>query len=420
MSNYPISILCIGDPHFQVSNIPEVDLFIKKTLELVKERRPNLIVILGDILHTHEKLHTIPFNKACDFVDALRAFSKTFVIVGNHDYINNKQHLTENHWMNCLKDWKNVVVVDKVIEHKIMYNNSAESAESFVFVPYVYPGRFIEALDTLNPSEHSISIETSSWRNARAIFAHQEFFGCKMGAIISSEGDKWPLDYPCVISGHIHARQILQPNIYYTGSAMQHAFGESKSNILALLHFSHGESTYEREEIDLKLPRKKIIYMDVEDIESYIIPTSSTSSSIVEEEKETQKGDEIKEECGEGDTTETISSDIKLKDQLKLTISGNYEEFKALKKTQKYKNIIASGAKIVFKPKKISKTTSSAGDEQEGVKEHTDTDTDIGGKRDFNTILSDIVTKEGDQYLYQVFELVVNGKDIDPEEVLMI
>ena len=58
-----------------------------------------------------------------------------------------------------------------------------------------------------------------------------------MGAIISVEGDKWSLKFPNVISGHIHERQIPQKNIYYPGSAMQHAFGESKKNIIAHLNF---------------------------------------------------------------------------------------------------------------------------------------------------------------------------------------
>ena len=69
------------------------------------------------------------------------------------------------------------------------------------------------------------------------IFSHQEFSGCKMGAIISIEGDKWSLDYPHIVSGHIHSRQIPQKNIYYPGAAMQHAFGESEKNIIAFLKY---------------------------------------------------------------------------------------------------------------------------------------------------------------------------------------
>ena len=55
-----------------------------------------------------------------------------------------------------------------------------------------------------------------------------------MGAIVSEIGDKWNLKNPNIISGHIHSNQKIQDNIYYTGSAMQNAFGESEKNIMNL------------------------------------------------------------------------------------------------------------------------------------------------------------------------------------------
>ena len=100
--------------------------------------------------------------------------------------------------------------------------------EKFIFVPYVPPGRFEEALRTLK----------DDWISASCIFAHQEFAGCKMGAIVSIEGDKWDIKNPIVISGHIHSKQQPQKNIYYSGSAMQHAFGESAKNIIAFFSFT--------------------------------------------------------------------------------------------------------------------------------------------------------------------------------------
>ena len=135
-----------------------------------------------------------------------------------------------------------------------------------------------------------------------------------MGAIISVEGDKWPLTNPHVISGHIHSRQIPQSNIYYTGSAMQHAFGESEKNIIACLTFD-GKENYEKDEVNLALPRKKIVYMDVDDIDDYVV-------------SETE-------------------------DKIKVTVSGVYDQFKAFKKTKKYKKMIEKGVKITFKAKRL-------------------------------------------------------------------
>ena len=350
----PTTILFIGDPHFQISNIQEVDLFLEKIINLATKKNPDIIVIAGDILHTHERLHTLALNKAYDLIDNMRKITKTYVLVGNHDYINNQQFLTNNHWMNGLKEWNNTIIVDNVIKETI--NN-----ETFIFVPYVPPGRFEEALRTLK----------DDWISASCIFAHQEFAGCKMGAIVSIEGDKWDINNPIVISGHIHSKQQPQKNIYYSGSAMQHAFGESEKNIIAF--FSFTKDQYELEEIDLELPRKKIVYMNVEEIDTYNIPETE--------------------------------------DQIKVTLKGDYNEFKAVKKTKKYKNLVEKGVKVVFKPQKEKVIQNNT---EEKVESNNTTDTS------FNKILSNIINEQKNPYLLQSYELIINGKEMKIEDVLFL
>ena len=288
-----VKILTIGDPHFKIDNILEIEIFVDRLEELAEKEQPDIIICLGDLLHTHERLHTTPLNKAYDFVNRLRKIALTYVIVGNHDYIQNQQFLTENHWMNAMKEWENVIIVDKVC-------TLSKNEINFLLCPYVPNGRFEEALNTLD-------MDWKTWPTC--IFAHQEFFGCKMGAIISSDGDKWDLSYPLVVSGHIHSKQSPQANIYYTGSALQHAFGESEVNIIPIFTFKNNKYTVD--EINLNLPRKKIIYVDIENVDKFV--SNDTSDSV------------------------------------KLTLSGNYDEFKAFKKTQKYKDIVSNGTKIVFK-----------------------------------------------------------------------
>jgi DNA repair exonuclease SbcCD nuclease subunit len=348
-----VTVLCIGDPHIQVSNILETDLLIKNLINLAKEKQPDLIIVLGDVLHTHERLHTIALNKAYEMIDKLRLISKTYVLVGNHDMINNQVFLNENHWLSGMKEWSNTVIVDKVLFETI-------KQEKFVFIPYVPNGRFQEALNTID----------DEWKDASCIFAHQEFAGCKMGAIISVEGDKWPISYPHIVSGHIHSRQIPQENIYYTGSAMQHAFGESEKNIIAFLTFK--DAKYDREEIDLQLPRKKIVYMDVEDLDTYNVPESE--------------------------------------DTLKVTVSGNYDQFKALKKTKKYKNLLDKGVKVIFKPKKLKKEEENKNDDENTT----------SGVSNFQTILGSIVNNQKDPYLVKAYELIINGKNIKIDDVMFL
>lgn len=354
----PSTVLFVGDPHIQVTNIPEVDLFLGKLTDLAEEKKPDLIILAGDLLHTHERLHTLALNKAYEMVDRMRKIALTYVLVGNHDYIQNQQFLTENHWMNGMKEWNNTVVVDKVT-YKIIGD------EKFIFCPYVPPGRFEEALNTLQ----------DSWIDASCIFAHQEFAGCKMGAIVSVEGDKWPTNYPHVVSGHIHSRQIPQSNIYYTGSAMQNAFGESEKNIIAYLTFM--ENNYEREEINLHLPRKKIVYMDVEDVDNYEAPNTE--------------------------------------DTIKVTVSGNYDQFKALKKTKKYKNLVDQGVKVVFKPKKLQVMKKEVDKDGKDVVDEVKS-----SGTDFRSILSSIVNDQKDPYLVQAYELIVNGKEMCVDDVMFL
>ena len=354
------TVLCIGDPHFQVTNIPEVDLFITRLIEVMSENLPDICVVLGDLLHTHERLHTTALNKAYEFIDRLRKLVPTYVLVGNHDMLNNQVFLNDNHWMNGLKEWENVTIVDRVLSRVI-------NSEQFVFVPYVPPGRFIEALNTC----------VEDWKDCDCIFAHQEFAGCKMGAIVSIEGDKWPEDYPHVVSGHIHSRQIIQRNIYYTGASMQHAFGESEKNIIAYLTVKDKE--YERKEVDLELPRKKIVYMDVEDIDSYEPPNT--------------------------------------KDKLKVTLSGNYDQFKALKKTKKYKQLLETGIKVVFKPKKLKRTKKTV--DEDGKQIEVKDDMEHTGS-DFNTILNTIINEQKNPYLYKAYELVVNGKEMNLDDIMFL
>jgi DNA repair exonuclease SbcCD nuclease subunit len=345
----PVTILFIGDPHIQVSNLPDVEILMERLINLATERKPDLIIIAGDLLHTHERLHTLALNKACDMVNDMRLISKTYVLVGNHDYIQNQQFLTQNHWMTGLKEWKNTVIVDEVMSETIR-------GEKFIFVPYVPPGRFEEALDTFD----------GDWKDAACIFAHQEFSGCKMGAIVSVEGDKWPLSNPNVISGHIHSKQTPQPNIYYSGSAMQHAFGESEKNIIACLTFDGGE--YVNDEVDLHLPRKRIIYMDVEDIDDYTPPSTE--------------------------------------DKVKVTLTGSYEQFKALKRTKKYKSLIKSGTKVVFKPKKLVYKEIAPEEHKDGTS--------------FSSILNRLILNEKDPYLNQAYELVVNEKESGVGDILFL
>jgi DNA repair exonuclease SbcCD nuclease subunit len=370
MSENNISTIAIGDPHFQINNIAEVDTFIERINTLIQYEKPTFIVCLGDILHTHERLHTTPLNRAYKFIDTLRKVAPTFVLVGNHDMFNNQQYLAEDgHWLGGMREWKDVTIVDKPIMEQF-------GAHFFTFIPYVPNGQFKNALDTLK----------EDWKVSSTIFAHQEFYGCKMGAIQSTEGDTWLSNLPFVISGHIHTRQRPQSNIYYVGSSMQQAFGENEESTVTHITFTRTRGEHILRDISLNMPRKRIIYKDIDDIDTFEPPNNV--------------------------------------DKIKVTVSGTCEQFKSFKKTKKYKDMTESGVKIVFKPKKIiiEKSSDTNGvdcDTQEGEKDKSDTG-NITTEANFNRILFDMVNEQRNPYLIQAFELVINDKEIDSSSILFI
>ena len=299
------TIIIIGDPHFQMSNMGEVKIFIQKCIAHVKEQKENLyaIVVLGDVLHDHERVHSTALNVAVNFLNELAEISPTYVLVGNHDLINNSQFLTQNHWMNALKSNKNITVVDEVIEE--IWEDT-----TVVMCPYVPNGRFVEALDT-----------GGDWREADVIFAHQEIKGVKMGSIVSEHGDEWKIDWPFVITGHIHQNQTPQPNVYYPGSALQVAFGESERNIIAEVDLNK-LCREDIKEVDLGMQKKKILYADASDLKK------------------------VAKKIEPGGTYENH--------KLKVCVDGSKEEFKALKKTAAFKKLQKKGVKVVYKRKRAA------------------------------------------------------------------
>jgi len=309
--------IAVGDPHFRIDNLTEVELYIERLLEVVVRHNPDFVVILGDLLHCHERIHTTVLNKAYELINRLRMKCKTYVLVGNHDYINNTQFLSDRHWMNGMKYWDNVYIIDKPLKHG-----------DFTFCPYVAPKRFKEALTLMLNDE---------WKTSKVIFCHQEFKGCKMGSQISIEGDEWNDEDPFVISGHIHDKHQLKPNLLYSGSSMQHAYGESHDKTITLGNIT-AEGDVSISYIDLGLPYKKIIHMEMDKLQHFDPPTGN---------------------------------------HIRINVESTLEEFKLFKKSKQYKDLLKKGVKIVFKMK------------------HTDTHIDTPEQtEDFETILYSMIDTE--------------------------
>ena len=243
-----MKILCIGDLHIQSKN---VQLFRKFEIELFKYIDTNLhnidtIVLLGDILHTMDILKTMCLNTAIEFFKKLGNYNKPlYILVGNHDFIGPNEILSKNHWMKNIYINETTYIIDNIVIE-----------DDLMFLPYIPPGRFNMILENTNLS------------SIKYIFCHQEFKGAQFefAVIKSDKGDIWEEYKPTIISGHIHKKQWLQKNIYYTGTPYQTRFNEGEDKSIILLDTITGKM----EEIFLQLPKLLSISKHIDKVEELL------------------------------------------------------------------------------------------------------------------------------------------------------
>ena len=359
-------ILIVGDIHIKPNNLAYIDELLEKLLALIQERNIKTVVLLGDILHDFNRIETATLNKALDFFTRITSAleDQLYIIVGNHDYINNTQFLSREHWMNSFKHFKKIVIVDTVLR---------DTQHSFLFVPYVPPGRFIEALDQVE--------EDWSWREQRVIFAHQELYGCALvrdGSITSSAGDKWLPSYPLCISGHIHLNQRLATNLYYPGAALETNFGEAHYKfIVALLDVD----SLEVEEVDLGLSRRVLLRYTIEQLKEIAL-------------------------------VESIASRVTPLSLVKLIVQCSAEEFNSFKKTTNYKKLSNSNVKVVhftLKSEEQNEVSDMLGiSEYNTVESSFSVDDDVLEESNFIDILSHKAQEYGLENIFK--EIIIMGE----------
>ena len=250
--------LLIGDLHFQNSNADISRLFHNEILEIITERKPKFVIILGDLLHRHEKIDLFPFLRIQKLLyDIHLTGVELFILVGNHDRPNNKVFMTDEHPFNSFKLWDKTHIIDRTTcfeRNKI----------KFCCVPFVPDGRFMEAI-----SDVSEVVDV--------FFSHSEFSGCKINDLSGTKCDKWPLDYPLNISGHIHDFERVQENLIYIGTPFQQNFSETSNKGVYIL-----DQEFNLEKISLKtIPKKIYLTVDHKDLFDIKIPEGDVKIKVV-------------------------------------------------------------------------------------------------------------------------------------------
>lgn len=241
-----MAIICVGDLHIQKRNLNIFKEFREKFIAFIKTQHDiDTIVILGDVLHTMNIVNIQCLNVAVEFFKELDNLNmKIMIIVGNHDYIGPNEYLSKNHWMNVVSLFNphNITIVDNIVRHN-----------GNIYLPYVPEGRFAQTLENVDLT------------NVKYIFCHQEFLGSvyEFGNIVSENGEEWTRDSgTIIISGHIHKKQWINKNIYYTGTPYQTRFNESPDKTISLIR--NNKIT----EIDLDLPKMITVYTTMKDVDN--------------------------------------------------------------------------------------------------------------------------------------------------------
>lgn len=214
-----MKVLAVGDLHFKDSYLPRCEIMVKEITSHIERLRPDVVVCLGDTLNDFGRISLRCLSRVEKWFVSISAFAPVFILIGNHDRTNNRDFLTDDHPFVSLASVPQITVVSKPVRTVV-------DGLTLVMVPYVWPGRFAEALQTID-----IDPATS---DVAAYFAHQEMEGILQADI----GDPWEPSWPPLISGHIHAWSHYKPNVYYTGTPMQVSINESPERSISLFEIT--------------------------------------------------------------------------------------------------------------------------------------------------------------------------------------
>lgn len=273
-----LKLLIIGDPHFKGDNAIDTQKLQEEVLRLIELKQCNACIVLGDLMHDHGTAKMKVFNRACDFLIQLTRVlgrENVFVLIGNHDRINNKVSEGDEHFFRLFKrdhpDFPIIVDQGQLIEIE---------KKRFALLQYVEPGLLHEHIDKLlRTSEKTVE-------DIDAFFLHQELLGCDLGTRTSTVGDPWPLTYPLAISGHIHKYHNPQQNLIYPGTPFQTNFGENQWKAVMVMTYQTGSRQPEIERAQLDIPDKIALTLSCRDFIEFDVTEDSWIKFKIKDERQ--------------------------------------------------------------------------------------------------------------------------------------
>ena len=113
-----MKILVIGDPHFKKEKIEMMTNICNEIIQIVINNDINQVICLGDVLDKHSIIHLMPLYQASDFFFELSKYCPVYILVGNHDRINNSDFLSKYSSLYSLKNTPNIHIIDSTFWDK--------------------------------------------------------------------------------------------------------------------------------------------------------------------------------------------------------------------------------------------------------------------------------------------------------------
>ena len=136
-----IPFIAIGDPHISDRHMSMTIEALNNAYEVVNKRRDvTFVVVMGDVFDRHNNVKLEHMKIAFDWLRKISSITRTYVLVGNHDRVHNKDFLSSIHpYMGLASD--KLHIIDKP-------HIRCGERYKVCFMPYVPPGRFKEVSNT--------------------------------------------------------------------------------------------------------------------------------------------------------------------------------------------------------------------------------------------------------------------------------
>lgn len=229
-----VTHLVVGDPHFKEGNSEETDKMEKEIDRLIEEVKPDIVVILGD---TIDRYNRVAVCRSEEWLIRLIQKVRVILLIGNHDRQDNTDYQSRVHPYLGISVSPSITVVDKTYREG-----------DIVYVPYVPPGRFEEAVGDMAVG-------------ASLLYCHQSF----IGSLDPLSADSTSSIKCRIISGHIHKRSMLRGDknipvshegrwdVYYPGAPLCNNFGDDWTRFCCSVVIEDGRVTVTEHEIQVPI-----------------------------------------------------------------------------------------------------------------------------------------------------------------------